>query len=78
MQRTLSMLAGFISGLIVGAVSALLFAPEPGMELRVHTREWLNNALEEARLAAAEKRVELNDQFDALKRGETPPPPEPR
>ncbi len=73
MQRTLSFLAGVISGLIVGAVSALLFAPESGIDLREHTREWLDDAMAEARDAAAAKRVELTEQFEALKRGETPP-----
>ncbi len=70
MQRTLSMLAGIFCGLIVGAVAALLLAPESGAELRTQTREWLDGALEEARQAARARSVELNDQFEALKRGE--------
>ncbi len=70
MQRMLSLLAGIFCGLIVGAVAALLLAPESGTELRTQTREWLTGAVEEARQAAQAKRVELNEQFEALKRGE--------
>ena len=70
MQRALSFIAGIISGLVVGAVAALLLAPESGVELRLHTRGWLDRALEEARQAAEAKRRELNEQFAALKQGE--------
>lgn len=72
MQKTLSFLAGIFCGLIVGAVAALLLAPESGTDLRAQTREWLDNAMAEARQAAATKRTELTDQFAALKRGEAP------
>ncbi len=72
MQRLLALLAGIFSGLIVGAVAALLLAPKSGTALREQTREWLNAALDEARQAAQAKRIELNDQFTTLKRGETP------
>ncbi len=73
MQRTLSLLAGIISGLIVGAVAALLFAPESGSELRLQTRDWVNTALDEARQAAQAKRIELNERFTALKQGDESP-----
>ncbi len=72
MQRALSFLAGVFSGLIVGAVGALLLAPESGIELRMQTRDWLDTALAEARQAAAAKRTELSDQFTTLKRGDSP------
>ncbi len=72
MQRLLALLAGIFSGLIVGAVAALLLAPQSGTELREQTREWLATAMDEARQAAQAKRIELNEQFTALKRGDTP------
>jgi gas vesicle protein len=72
MQRTLSLMAGVFCGVVVGAVAALLLAPESGADLRAQAQDWFTTALEEARQAATAKRVELNDQFAALKRGETP------
>ena len=72
MYKTLSFLAGIVCGLIVGAVSALLLAPVSGNELQSRTRRWLSAAIDEARQAALAKRVELDEQFAALKRGETP------
>jgi gas vesicle protein len=74
MQRTLSMMAGMMCGLVVGAVAALLLAPQSGAELRGHTEEWFGAAMEEARHAAMAKRIELQDQFAALKRGDVPQP----
>ncbi|MDI6770633.1 MAG: YtxH domain-containing protein [Anaerolineales bacterium] len=67
MRRTLSFFIGVILGGLAGAVIALLFAPESGSELRIRLRERADNLGGEIRLAAATKRIELQERLDTLR-----------
>jgi gas vesicle protein len=67
MNKLMGFLAGALCGAVVGAVSALLLAPTSGEELRGRTRAQFEDLVEEARLAATEKRAELEKQLATLK-----------
>jgi gas vesicle protein len=63
MNKTFSFLTGALTGALIGAVTALLLTPASGPELiqAVDDRWELTKA--EARLAAEEKRLELERDF---------------
>jgi gas vesicle protein len=70
MQKFFSFLAGIFSGLLVGAVSALLLAPMSGEELRTEAQARGNKLVEDIKSAVAEERQRLEEELEALKRGE--------
>ena len=70
MQKFFSFLAGIFSGLLVGAVSALLLAPMSGDELRSEAQARGNKLVEDIKSAVAEERQRLEEELEALKRGE--------
>ena len=72
MQRFFSFLAGVFSGLIVGAVVALLLAPMSGDDLRKQMQERSNELVSEVKSAVEEERKKLQDELESLKRGEIP------
>jgi len=67
MRRTLSFFIGVLLGGLTGAVIALLFAPESGLDLRNRLRERADNLATEIRQAAATKRIELQERLDTLR-----------
>jgi gas vesicle protein len=67
MRRTLSFFIGVLLGGLAGAVMALLFAPESGLDLRNRLRERGDNLATEIRQAAATKRIELQERLDTLR-----------
>ena len=69
MNRFFSFLAGIISGAIVGAGAALLFAPESGQELRADMVGRWEDALQEAREAMEQTRKDLQSQFEQMQKG---------
>ena len=70
MQKFFSFLAGIFSGLLVGAVGALLMAPMSGEELRTEAQARGNKLVEDIKSAVAEERQRLEEELEALKRGE--------
>jgi gas vesicle protein len=67
MRKLVGFVAGAMCGAIVGAVAALLLAPSSGIELQQNVRGKVDDVLAEGRRAAADRRVELEAQFAALK-----------
>jgi gas vesicle protein len=67
MRRILSFFAGVLLGGLAGAVVALLFAPESGLDLRTRFREGADNLVTEIRQAAVTKRIELQERLDSLR-----------
>jgi gas vesicle protein len=63
MNKVFSFMAGAISGALVGGVLVLLFTPASGEELKQDAADRWNLALEEARNARDQKRIELETQF---------------
>lgn len=67
MNKLMGFLAGALCGAVVGGVAALLLAPMPGNELQERTRHQFDDLVTEARVAAAEKRAQLEKQLATLK-----------
>jgi gas vesicle protein len=61
-------LAGIIVGAAIGAAVALLLAPRSGEETRQMIQDRVQAVLEEGQQAAEARRLELTEQFEALKR----------
>jgi gas vesicle protein len=69
MRKLFNFLAGVMAGAIIGSVTALLLAPEPGGELQARIRSRGQQLMEEARRAAAAQRAEMEAQLESFKRG---------
>ena len=67
MQRFVSLLAGFLTGAVVGATLAILFAPTSGEELQGQIRDRYYTVRDEVTEAAAVRRAELEEQLAALR-----------
>jgi gas vesicle protein len=67
MNKVFSFLAGGMCGALVGAVTALLLAPASGDELRSNAVARWDMALQDARMAMEERRVELERQFERMR-----------
>ena len=66
MRRMFGFFIGIVLGGLVGAIVALLLAPEPGEALRVHIRERGAGLLAEIRQAADTRRIELQERLETL------------
>lgn len=71
MQRFVSLLAGFLTGAVVGATLAILFAPTSGEELQGQIRGRYYTVRDEVSEAAALRRAELEEQLAALRAPKT-------
>jgi len=69
MRKGFIFLAGLVSGAVVGVAAAVLLAPYSGTELQQRTRTRLQDLIEEGRRAATARRIELEAQLEAFKRG---------
>lgn len=67
MNKAFSFIAGALSGALVGAVVALLVTPASGPELIQSVEDRWELTKAEARLAAEEKRLELEREFNIAK-----------
>lgn len=67
MQRMFGFLIGIFTGALVGAVIALLLAPESGERLRGQIRERGQNFLNDIRHSADARRIELRSRLDSLR-----------
>jgi gas vesicle protein len=74
MRKTLFLLMGVLSGALVGAAAALLLTPYSGTEMQGQIRSRAQELFEQGKQAASARRVELQTQLEALKRG-TPATP---
>ena len=70
MGKLFGFLAGAMCGAIVGAVAVLLLTPESGGQLREQAKQRYNEMLEEGRKAAEQRRQEILNEFEVMKRGE--------
>jgi len=72
MKKMFSFLLGFLLGALVGAAVAMLLAPEAGENTRRQIQIRMDQVIEEGKRAAAERRVELEEQLEQLKKGKSP------
>lgn len=68
MNKVMGFMAGAICGVLVGAVTALLFTPASGTELINSAEERWQLTKSEARHAMEQRRRELEQQFQAARR----------
>ena len=67
MRRMFGFLIGIMVGALVGSTVALLLAPESGERLRGMLRERGANFAAEVRLAADNRRIELQDRLETMR-----------
>ncbi len=70
MGKLLMFLGGVIAGSIIGGAATLLMTPQSGESLRGQARQRYQEALEAGRKAADERKHQLIDEYEAMKRGE--------
>ncbi len=67
METASRFLAGFLLGSLIGASTALLFAPKSGEELRGQISDEATRIQDEVKKAASDRRTELEQQLTALR-----------
>lgn len=72
MERFLRFVVGLLIGAMVGVAVVVLLAPESGAETRRSIQERVEAILAEGQRAGEERRVELLNQFEELKKPNPP------
>jgi len=67
MQRTLSFLAGAVTGALVGATLMVLFTPAPGETVRSDLQKRVQGLRTQMMEAAAARRGQLEAQLDEMR-----------
>lgn len=67
MRRTLGFLIGVLVGGLVGAATALLLTPSSGQQIRGALRDRGQALIDEIRLAADSRRIELRERLENLR-----------
>ncbi len=70
MGKVLVFMSGVIAGAILGGVVAILMTPQSGENLRGQARQRYQDALEAGKKAADERKQQLINEYEAMKRGE--------
>jgi gas vesicle protein len=73
MNRAIGFLIGALAGAAVGASLALLFTPRSGEELRQEINDRIEYVQNEVKLAAQQRRSELEQQLAELRAPRRPP-----
>jgi gas vesicle protein len=68
-MRVINFIAGFLGGVVLGAIIVLLTTPQSGSELQTSVRNRFDDIVKEGRRAAAERRAELENTLANLKSG---------
>lgn len=63
LRRMTIFMAGLCCGVAVGAVITLLLTPDSGQNLRLQSRQLVQNLLQESTRAAEERRQQLRTQL---------------
>ena len=66
MGKAVKFIKGLVGGAAVGVLTAILLVPESGEGIRRSLRGRIEEALEEARQAAAEQRAALEEELARL------------
>ncbi|HTP02346.1 MAG TPA: YtxH domain-containing protein [Anaerolineales bacterium] len=71
MRQVLRFMTGIMVGAMVGSTVALLFAPEPGTNLRQGLLRRGEDFLDELRQAAQTRRIEMTNRLESLQEPRT-------
>jgi len=71
MRKLLAFVFGFMLGAVVGVAIATLLAPDSGEETRGQIQLRVQTVIDEGKRAAAERRIELENQLEQLKQGKS-------
>ena len=66
-MRLLNFVAGFLGGVVMGAMVVLLTTPQSGSDLQSGVRARFDDIMEEGRKAAAARRAELEARLASLR-----------
>jgi gas vesicle protein len=66
-MRVMNFIAGFLGGVVLGAVIVLLITPQSGTDLQNDVRSRFDEILEEGRRAATARRAELEARLASLR-----------
>jgi gas vesicle protein len=66
-MRWLNFLAGFLGGVVMGAMVVLLTTPQSGSDLQNEVRSRFDDIMAEGRKAAAARRAELEARLASLR-----------
>ena len=68
-MRVMNFIAGFLGGVVIGAIIVLLTTPQSGSDLQTGVRARFDFIVDEGRKAATARRAELEDRLANLKSG---------
>ncbi len=68
-MRVMNFVAGFLGGVVIGAVAVLLTTPQSGGDFQAGVRSRFEGILEEGRRAATARRAELEARLASLTGG---------
>ncbi len=71
MRKVFSFIIGVVTGGIIGAVIALIFAPSKGVELREKLRDYTLELADEVKQATISKKAELESRLAKLRKPES-------
>lgn len=69
MSKVWGLLLGLAVGALLGAVLVVLFSPTSGDKFKRQLQQGWDDTMDEARLAAAQRKLELQGEFQRMKRG---------
>ncbi len=67
MRRFVSLIAGLLTGALVGGVVALLFAPSSGKNFQQQVADSIDRLVGQVRQAADERRMDLENELEKLR-----------
>ncbi len=66
-MRVMNFVAGFLGGVVIGAIIVLLITPQSGSDLQAEVRSRFDGILAEGRKAADARRAELEARLASLR-----------
>ncbi len=68
-MRVMNFIAGFLGGVVIGAVAVLLTVPQSGSDFQMGVRARFDDMVAEGRKASAAKKSELEARLATLRAG---------
>jgi gas vesicle protein len=68
MRKVFYFLLGVVIGGLTGGIVALLFTPQSGGDMRGQIKDYTMKTMDDIRMAASEKRIQLEKQLTDLRK----------